>query len=140
VDGTVLMDDAMPLAEKPCDSVRVLATAFLAALCMVEFGYCILPDGSSVVPAAFTDSEAEIWERIIHPRGDMSRETAGRILELEFTDEDRARMHTLAERNRRGELSDEEADELDHYCRVGTLLSVLKARARRVLKSRKSAS
>jgi hypothetical protein len=47
------------------------------------------------------DSELEIWERIIRPRGPMSKRTARRILEL---DEDRVRMLELAERNRRGDL------------------------------------
>jgi hypothetical protein len=40
-------------------------------------------------------------------------------------------MDDLAARNRRGELPD---DEVDHFCRVGTLLSILKIQARRVLK------
>ena len=81
-----------------------------------------------------TPSEADIWERIIHPRGPMSKETARRVLDLEFTEEDRATMHDLAQRNQRGELSEEEEAELDHFCRVGTLLSILKVRARQVLK------
>jgi hypothetical protein len=89
------------------------------------------------MPAASALSEADIWERIIHPRGRMSKEAARRILDLAFTDADRARMHDLAERNRRGELLDDEEAELDHFCRVGTLLSILKLRAGRVLKSRK---
>jgi hypothetical protein len=66
----------------------------------------------------------------------MSRGAARRVLNLAFTDEDRARMHELAERNRRGELTDDEEAEFDNFCRVGTLLSILKLRARRVLKSR----
>lgn len=85
-------------------------------------------------------SEADIWERIIHPHGAMTKETARRILELAFSDEDRERMHELAAKNRRGELSDEEEAELDHFNRVGTLLSILKVRARRVLKSSQAQS
>jgi hypothetical protein len=88
------------------------------------------------MPTASIVSEADIWERIIHPRGPMSKGAAHRILDLSFSDEDRARMRDLAERNRRGALSDDEEAELDHFCRVGTLLSILKVRARRVLKSR----
>jgi len=90
----------------------------------------------SAMPTASIVSEADIWERIIHPRGPMSKGAAHRILDLAFPDEDRARMRDLAERNRRGALSDDEEAELDHFCRVGTLLSILKVRARRVLKSR----
>ena len=66
----------------------------------------------------------------------MSKEAARRVLELAFTDQDRTRMHDLAERNRRGLLSDDAAAELDNYIRVGTLLTTLKLRARRILKSR----
>ena len=88
------------------------------------------------MPVASKSSEADIWERVIHPRGPMSKSTARRILDLAFTDEDRERMHVLAQRNQRGELTDDEETELDHMCRVGTLLSILKLRARRVLKSR----
>jgi hypothetical protein len=95
-----------------------------------------LPSQERAVPAASIASEADIWERIIHPRGPMSKGAARRILDLAFTEEDRARMHDLAERNRRGVLSDEEEAEFDHFCRVGTLLSILKVRARRVLKTR----
>jgi tetratricopeptide (TPR) repeat protein len=82
-------------------------------------------------PAEF--SEADIWEQIIHPHGDMSRETARRILQLDFTAEDRQRMHELAEKNRSGQLTEDEEEMLDDYCRVGTLLSTLKLRSRRRL-------
>ena len=34
------------------------------------------------------DTEAEIWERVIHPRGRLSKQAARRILDLEFTEED----------------------------------------------------
>jgi hypothetical protein len=78
-------------------------------------------------------SEADIWERIIHPGGLVSKAAARRILELEFSDDDRDRMHELAERNRHGQLTDDEEAELDHFCRVGSLLSFLKLRARRVV-------
>lgn len=86
------------------------------------------------VPAAH--SEAAIWERIIHPSGSMSREEAKRIVELEFSAEERQRMHELAERNRTGTLAPGEEEELDNFCRVGNTLSLLKSRARQILKSR----
>ena len=87
------------------------------------------------MPVAANVSEADIWERIIHPRGPMSKDAARRIQELAFTDEDRERMRELAERNRLGTISDDEEAELDHFLRVGSLLTILKVRARRVLKS-----
>lgn len=42
--------------------------------------------------ASTTVSEAEIWERIIHPTGPMSKEAARRILKLSFTDAERGRV------------------------------------------------
>lgn len=83
------------------------------------------------------NSEVAIWERIIHPTGSMFRATAERIVELEFTDDERQRMHELAERNRSGTLAPGDDEELDNFCRVGTTLSLLKSRARQVLKSRR---
>ena len=82
------------------------------------------------------DTEADIWERVIHPRGRLSKQAARRILDLEFTEEDLARMRYLAARNRRGELTEDEEADLDHFCRVGTLLAILKIRAQGVLKPR----
>ena len=91
-----------------------------------------MPKLSEPAPA----SEVAIWERIIHPTGPMPRATAQRIVELEFTDDERERMHERAERNRAGTLAPGEDEELDNFCRVGTTLSLLKSRARQVLKSR----
>ena len=82
------------------------------------------------------NSEVAIWERIIHPSGSMPRATAQRIVKLEFTEDERQRMHELAERNRAGTLAPGEDEELDNFCRVGTTLSLMKSRARQVLKSR----
>ena len=95
-----------------------------------------VPKLSEPAPA----SEVAIWERIIHPTGPMARATAQRIVELEFTAEERQRMHELAERNRAGTLAPGEDEELDNFCRVGTTLSLLKSRARQVLKSRRRVS
>lgn len=95
-----------------------------------------MPDLAEVAPT----SEGAIWERIIHPTGPMSRATAERIVELEFTDEERQRMHELAKRNRAGTLPPGEYEELDNFCRVGSTLSYLKSRARQVLKSRRRIS
>ena len=79
-------------------------------------------------------TEVEIWERVIHPRGKMSREAARRILELSFSSQEQERMQLLAEQSRSGRLSVADEAELDEYCRAGSLLSVLKSRARQVLK------
>ena len=46
---------------------------------------------------ATATTEAEIWERVIHPTGELRRRDVARsILQLSFTLEERARMHELA--------------------------------------------
>lgn len=85
-------------------------------------------------------TEVEIWERVIHPRGTMSRETARRILKLSFSSEEQERMQVLAERSRSGRLSVDDEARLDEYCRAGSLLSILKSRARQVLKGTRRTS
>jgi hypothetical protein len=44
-------------------------------------------------------------------------------------------MNALAELAREGNLTTEEAAELDSYLHVGSLLSILQSKARRLLKS-----
>lgn len=55
------------------------------------------------------------------------------LMDLGFSDRDKARMHELAERNQNDELSSAEKDELLAYAKAGTLLSILKSKARRAL-------
>lgn len=85
-------------------------------------------------------NEIAIWERILHPTGKMSRDTAKKILQLDFQPDEIVRMHDLAARNRNGQLQPGEEEELDNYCRVGTTLSLLQSRARQVLRSAQRAS
>jgi hypothetical protein len=80
------------------------------------------------------NTEAAIWERVIHPQGKMTVATARRIAQLDFSSEESSRMHELAVKNQAGTLTLEEVSELDNYCRVGTMLSILQSRARQVLK------
>jgi hypothetical protein len=81
-----------------------------------------------------TDTEAAIWERVIHPEGELTPRTARAILQLAFPTEDRRRMHELALKAQDGTLSAEEEVEIENYERVGTMLSILKSKARKVLK------
>ena len=85
-------------------------------------------------------NEIAIWEKILRPMGKMSRETAREILDLKFAPDEIARMHELNERNREGKLQPGEEEELDSFCRIGTTLSLLKSRARQILKSGRRAS
>jgi hypothetical protein len=48
-------------------------------------------------------------------------------------------MNVLAERAREGTLTPEESAELDSYLHVGSLVSLLQSKARRLLKSEISA-
>ena len=95
--------------------------------------------GSAFMAAAST--EASIWEHVIHPQGELRHKDAARhILQLSFSPEERARMHELAAKNRDGSQTSEEESELDHYTRVGTVLSIMKSKARKLLKNGRRAS
>ncbi len=90
---------------------------------------------------ATSTTEAAIWERVIHPHGELRRRDVARsILQLSFTPDERARMHKLAVKNQDGSLTPEEESELDHYNRVGSLLSIMKSKARKLLKNGRHAS
>ena len=88
-----------------------------------------------------TNTEASIWEHVIHPaRGLRHKDVARSILQLSFSAEERDRMHELAAKNQDGSLTVEEGSELDHYNRVGTVLSIMKSKARKLLRNGRRAS
>lgn len=86
------------------------------------------------------DMEAAIWERVIPPDGTLDRSVARAVLKLGFSTADRERMHQLALRAQEGRLSPSEEGEIEGYERVGTLLSILKSKARKLLKAPKRSS
>ncbi len=55
------------------------------------------------------------------------------VLSLSPSARDRARMHDLATRNREAVLTPAEKEELLAYAKAGTLMSILKSKARRAL-------
>jgi hypothetical protein len=55
------------------------------------------------------------------------------LVNVGFSDDDKARMHDLALRNQADALSPPEKEELLAYAKAGTLLSILKSKARRIL-------
>jgi hypothetical protein len=55
------------------------------------------------------------------------------ILDLGFSDRDKARMHDLAVRNQEDALSPVESYELIAFGKAGDLLAILKSKARRKL-------
>jgi hypothetical protein len=81
--------------------------------------------------------EAAILTRIAGPDNPrLSAATARGILTLGFSPADNDRMHTLAAKAREGTLTSDEQAEVEAYSRVGSLLGILKSKARRALKRR----
>lgn len=84
-------------------------------------------------------TEVNIWEMILRPHfGQMTPQTAKSILDLRIPESEHARMKSLLSKAKAGTLTREESLDLDEYERAGNMLSVLKAKARRILKTKKS--
>src|SRR5262249_15023306 len=83
--------------------------------------------------------EAAILTRIAVPdERALSAATAKGILTLGFSPADKDRMHTLAAKARQRTLTSDEQAEVEAYSRIGSLLGILKPKARRPLKRRAS--
>ncbi|HEV3261596.1 MAG TPA: hypothetical protein VG013_32395 [Gemmataceae bacterium] len=81
------------------------------------------------------DSEVAILARVLgNEDGQLPAAMARYFLNLGLSQRDKARMHDLAVRNQADALSPAEKELLFAYAKAGTLLSILKSRARRVLK------
>lgn len=79
--------------------------------------------------------EFAIWRRVIRPEmAGWTRDGAEAILQLDFQEGDQRRMTELLERAKAGELSQDEAAELENYRHVGTTLELMQSRARLCLK------
>src|SRR5581483_3268987 len=79
-----------------------------------------------------TPSVVAILARMLGNGGDdLPPAIARYILALRPSQRDKARMHELAQRNQADDLSPAEKDELYAYARVGTVMSILKSKARR---------
>jgi hypothetical protein len=80
-----------------------------------------------------------ILSRVLQPKnGTLSAAAARAWLKLDFTDEDRARMHELALKAQEGMLSAADEIALDSYRRAGCLLDMMHSKARHSLKKRGS--
>jgi len=80
-------------------------------------------------------SEIAILARVLgNGQSQLPPAMARYILTLGFSEDDKARLHDLAVRNQADELSPAEQEELFAYSKTGTLLSILKSKARRVLR------
>jgi hypothetical protein len=83
-------------------------------------------------------TEGAIWARIVDPEtGDLTREAAQTLLQLDFNPADRRRMDELAEKANSGALSSRERKDAETYNRVAHLLALLQSKARQSLHARK---
>jgi hypothetical protein len=82
-----------------------------------------------------SENEVTILARIIlgNERSRLFPEMARHILDLGFSDRDKARMHDLAARNQEDALSPAEKGEMLAFGKAGDLLAILKSKARRTL-------
>jgi hypothetical protein len=89
---------------------------------------------STTVPSKIGVSEAGILARVMSDGLEqVPHDIARYILRLGFPEDDKARMHDLAVRNQSNHLSAAEREELFAFAKAGTVLSILKVKARRVL-------
>ena len=87
--------------------------------------------------ATATPNELTILRRVVEPgQPFLSTEAAQAIVRLDFGAADRDRVNELAARNREGQLTDDEDEELPCYIRVGQILGILQSKARRTLRPR----
>ena len=81
------------------------------------------------------DNEVTILARVFDDEhGLLPRELARAIVDVDFSERDKARMHDLAVHNQADTLSPSEKEELYGFAKAGTLLSILQSKARRTLK------
>jgi hypothetical protein len=82
-----------------------------------------------------TMTEFDILCDAISPkRANLPPEVARSILEWKFSARSVAKINRLAERNRRGKITEGEREELERYVRVGSLINLAQAKARRSLR------
>jgi hypothetical protein len=97
-------------------------------------GDIIVQEGNGSRISTMPTTEANIWEMILRPHfGRMTAETAKAILALSIPDAERARTKTLLAKAKAGTLAREESHDLEESERAGNILSILKAKARRIL-------
>lgn len=76
----------------------------------------------------------EIFRRVIEPEeGSFSPDLARFVLDLDFRGQDQLRFEALSAKARCGQLAAQEAEELDGYLHVDSLLAILRLKAERSL-------
>jgi hypothetical protein len=80
------------------------------------------------------ENEVTILARILdNEGGQLPADLARYILDLKMSERDKARMHELAVRNQHDDLTPDEKEVMFAFGKAGTLLSILKSKARRTL-------
>src|SRR5690349_1185646 len=86
--------------------------------------------------AVTSNTEAAILTRILgSDQKTMTQEIAQYLLAMKLPASDEERVNELSAKAREGSLTEAETQELDGYLHVGSFLSVLQVRARRLLKT-----
>lgn len=86
-------------------------------------------------------SRTTLLEHVLAPgRADLSEDLSRYLLTLDFPAADHARYAELAEKAQNGDLSPEEAAELDDFLDVNDFLTIVQAKARASLHKHQSAA
>jgi hypothetical protein len=84
--------------------------------------------------------QAAAWQRVAGFAEKLSPAGARTLLKVQFSEQDIVRMNELGAKACAGALTPEEQLDLDNYERLGCLLDILHAKARIVLRPRRTAS
>jgi hypothetical protein len=88
--------------------------------------------------SASATSEIAILSRVIEPDKPTFSPTSARdILALDFSQDDKERMHQLSQKAQEGTLTAEEEEAITNYERVGHLINILQSTAPLSLKRRR---
>jgi hypothetical protein len=83
-----------------------------------------------------TSESTSIFRRVIDPEnGTMPPELAHYVMDLDFKPQDHFRFEELSEKAQAGTLSEEETSELDGYLQVDSMLTIMRLKAERSLKT-----
>ena len=84
---------------------------------------------------AVPNTEAAIWARLFQSEEtEVTPDAARYLLSLKFPAADERRVNELSAKARAGVLTDSEAQELDNYLHIASLLAVMQSKARRILR------
>jgi hypothetical protein len=90
---------------------------------------------------AITAESTSIFSRVIQPDvGSLPTELARYVSSLDFRPEDHARYEELSAKAGEGTLTPQEADELDGYLHIDSLLAIMRLKADRSLRNQPGTS